>query len=62
MMICIQIRMLTGLDGYYNMEYKVKKENLEKLIEYKNANTRAKREREAERFYEQMCLKYKQGV
>jgi hypothetical protein len=44
------------------MKYNIKELNLKKLIEYKYADTRAKKEREAERFYEQMRIKYKQGV
>ena len=39
MMICIQIKMLTFMDGFYNMierMYKPKKVNVEKLKQYLN--------------------------
>ena len=44
------------------MRYKVKQTNLNKLKNYIDANTETKTKREAERFYDEMCGKYKQGV
>ena len=44
------------------MKYKVKEVNLNKLEKYINADTKTKSKREAERFYNEMRCKYKQGV
>ena len=44
------------------MRYKVKQTNLNKLKNYIDADTKTKSEREAKRFYDEMCGKYKQGI
>ena len=44
------------------MRYKVKQTNLNKLKNYIDANTETKPQREAKRFYDEMCGKYKQGI
>ena len=44
------------------MRYKVKNTNLSKLKNYIDANTETKSEREAKRFYDEVCIRNKQGV
>ena len=44
------------------MKYKVKKLNLNKLKNYIDADTKTKSEREAKRFYSEVCIRNKQGV
>jgi len=44
------------------MKYKVKQTNLNKLKNYINADTKTKSEREAKRFYDEVCCTNKQRV
>ena len=44
------------------MRYKVKQTNLKKLKNYINADTKTKAEREAKRFYNEMCCRDRQGI
>ena len=44
------------------MRYKVKQTNLNKLKNYIDADTKTKSEREAKRFYSEVCCRNKQGV
>jgi len=44
------------------MRYKVKQTNLNKLKKYIDADTKTKSEREAKRFYDEVCSTNKQRV
>ena len=44
------------------MKYKVKEKNLIKLKDYINADTKTKSEREAKRFYAEVCCNNEKGI
>ena len=44
------------------MTYKPKETNVKRLKKYLNANTKTNTEREAKRFYDEMCRSYDKGV
>lgn len=44
------------------MTYKPKETNVKRLKKYLNANTKTNTERDAKRFYDEMCRSYGKGV
>ena len=44
------------------MTYKPKETNVKRLKKYLNANTKTDTERDAKRFYDEMCRSYGKGV
>lgn len=44
------------------MTYKPKETNIKRLKKYLNADTKANTERDAKRFYDEMCRSYGKGI